>query len=117
MPTTLISGDLEPDLLVPLLEPHATIAAALQPIDLTGAIAVDLVWRVPGSTDPDLILPAQISGAATAGQVAHTWVAGETDAPGLHRYRVRITWPSSEHQHVPSDGTSYTLMISPAAIP
>ena len=115
MPSTLIAGDLEPDLLVPLYEPHSTIDGARQPIDLTGVQLVELVWRRPGATDA-VILPATVHGAATAGQVAHTWAAGETDDLGLHRYLVRLTWPGGERQHVPSDGTSYTLLVSPAAI-
>ena len=116
MPSELVAGDLEPDLQIPLLEPHPTIAGARQPIDLTGAVSVVLVWRVPGTTGPELELPAEVDGDPTLGLVAHTWAAGETAVAGEHRYRVRITWPGGEPQHVPSSGT-YTLFVSPVSIP
>ncbi|MGL5362855.1 MAG: hypothetical protein ACRDBH_08245 [Bosea sp. (in: a-proteobacteria)] len=115
MPSELVAGDLEPDLLISLLEPHPTIAGARQPIDLTGAVSVALVWRVPGTTGPELVLPAEVHGDPTLGQVAHTWAAGETSVAGLHLYRVRITWPGNQTQHVPSSGT-YTLLVSSATI-
>ena len=115
MPSELVAGDLEPDLLIPLLEPHPTIAGARQPIDLTGAVSVALVWRVPGTTGPELVLPAVVQGDPALGQVAHTWAAGETSVAGLHLYRVRITWAGGEVQHVPSSGT-YTLLVSSATI-
>lgn len=115
MPSELVAGDLEPDLLIPLLEPHPTIAGARQPIDLTNAVSVSLVWRVPGTTGPELVLPAEVQGDPTLGQVAHTWAAGETSVAGLHLYRVRITWPGDQTQHVPSSGT-YTLLVSSATI-
>lgn len=115
VPSTLIAGDLEPDLLVPLYEPHATIDGARQPIDLTGVVSVALRWAVPGATT-DVMLPAVVHGAPTSGEVAHTWVTGETAVTGVHRYRVELIWPGGEIQTVPSDGTSYTLLVGAASI-
>lgn len=115
VPSTIVAGNLEPDLLVPLVEPHATIPGTRQPIDLTGLVSVRLRWSVPGAT-ADVFLPAEVYGLPTLGLVAHTWSPGETDTPGLHRYRVELTWAGGEVQTVPSDSTSYTLLVSPAEI-
>lgn len=114
MPTTLIAGDLEPDLQLQLLEPHATVPGARQPIDLTGATALTLRWLPPGEGTTVITRALTVVDAA-GGAVRLTWQAGDTAVAGIHRAHVVITWPvgAGEEQTVPSDGEAYTWMINP----
>lgn len=109
MPTTLVVGDLEPDLLLSLTEPD-TSGQGSQALDLTGAAAVTLRWRRP---DASIVVRSLVVVDAVRGQVRHTWQPGDTDLTGQHRAHVVITWANGEPQTVPSDGSFYVWTITP----
>lgn len=98
MAYSLIQGDLEPDMQIPL-----TVNGA--PMDLTGALSVDMEWMLPDGSVVTVGL--SVVAPATAGLVKKTWAAGETSMAGTHRGRVVVTWPGSPErpQTFPNNGS------------
>lgn len=70
------------DTLLPILTATLTYDDGT-PIDLTGA-TVKFQMRLPGSSTLKVDSAAVVVGAATLGQVSYTWVAADTDTPGLY---------------------------------
>lgn len=52
-------------------------------------------------TDPDITVDPTTSYSAA---VAHTWVDGQTDAPGTLRAEVVAVWPGGREQTFPGEG-------------
>jgi hypothetical protein len=109
VPTSLVVGDLDPDLVLHLQEPNNT-NTALQTIDITGAQAVAMRWRRPDGT---VVTRALEVVDAAGGLVRYRWQAGDTSQSGQHRIHVVITWANGDPQTVPSDTTFYAVAINP----
>jgi hypothetical protein len=89
----IVQGNLDPPL-------ELTLLANGQPFD--GSLhVVQLRWTKPDGTTSTVTLdPVD----ATLGQYQRTWVAGDTDLPGIHRARV-IATKAGRPRHFPSDAT------------
>lgn len=107
MASTLIVGDLEPDLILQCLEPSG-VNGGVQAIDLSDSIGVALRIRRP---DASLVTrTAQIEDAAR-GLVRYVWTTSDTNQAGQHRGQIVITWANGEVQSVPSNGSYYVWTI------
>ena len=79
-------------------------------VDLTGtSVSLELVEMATGNVTT---LPATIVSDGTLGQVAHSWLAGETDTSGSYFYKWVVTWPSSGPESFPNDSRGLVLSIT-----
>jgi len=87
---TLAAGDLQPPLVVTLMDRNAFPPA---PVDLTGATGVDILWRsVDGTTD--VVRAAAIVAPRVDGLVSYQWVTGDTATPGRRWVAFVVHFPA-----------------------
>lgn len=91
----LKKGDLEPDLVLTLLD------TARNPVDLTNATAATLRWVTPDGT---VVSRPAAFGVRTLGKVIYAWLAGDTDDVGEYGGEVVITWANGDPETFPSSG-------------
>ncbi len=111
MATTLIAGDLEPDLLLQLTETSDLGNGGLQALDISDVISVQLRIRRPDGSN--VVRTAAVD-SGPLGRVRYQWVADDTVQVGQHRAQVVLTWANGEHQTVPSDGSAFLWNINAA---
>lgn len=102
---SLVAGDLEPDL--PL-----TCALDGVAVDLTDALAIEMLWRKPDGTT-SLVDLSEVD--PEAGTVKYVWEAGDTDEVGTHLCRVVVTHANSDPQTFPSDGSWFSWVVVAAS--
>ena len=100
MSYSLVQGDLEPD-----MEIDVTAVQGGAPVNLSGAIQLQLRWRKPDKTDSLVNLVAI---DLVNGRVKRVWVTGDSDQIGLHKGQVVVTESNGEIATYPNDG-SYVL--------
>ena len=98
---SIVAGDLKEDL-------NFTCEVNGAAVDLTTADTIEMLWRRPDGTEVTLELEEV---DLDLGQVKYDFVAGDTDIVGIHRARVVVTWPSSQPQTFPSDGTWFLWSV------
>lgn len=83
----------------------------LSAVDLTGAtVELDMLEMATGV---ETVLPAAIIDDPTLGQVAHIWIAGETDRGGAYFYHWLVTWPGGAGpESFPNDTRGLVLSIT-----
>lgn len=111
MPTTLVAGDLEPDLILQLLEDSGLGNGGVRSMSLVGASSLELRVRRP---DGSTVTRAATIEDAERGMVRYIWTPDDTAQVGQHRGLVVITWENGERQTVPSDGSAFLWIVHPA---
>jgi hypothetical protein len=96
-------GDLGPPMAITLNEDGVAT-------DVSGAIAISLRWYAPDGTTVEGQVVTVVDGPT--GQLAYSWIAGQTAVPGRYRGQITVTRAFGQ-ETFPSDGTYIQWYVHP----
>lgn len=108
---SLMQGNLQPDMLIPLKAPAAQAALAT-------ALQVTLHWKKPDGTVADVALAVVMSGISNDPNipsycVKRVWATGDSDVLGQHLGTVVVTCANGETTSDPNDGSYMSWWVYP----
>lgn len=104
-------GDRRPYLPFQFFEPDK-----VTPLDVSGALVINIVVRVKGAdpADPPVFKSPVTMTDEVQGIGDYRWAAGDTDVEGNYEYEFEITWPNAEPQTIPQDSFFALTIIADA---